>query len=133
MRTGRRVAAVCAVVCVQAGLAYGQPRSMTLTDVLTLARDQAPRIVSARLALAEARGRLAGASLRFQSNPELDVSLGNRAGPGARYTDLEVGLGQRFEPASRRAARIEGANAAIARGAATLDEVTREAMWLATS
>ena len=36
---------------------------LTLTDVLARAREQAPQVVSARLALEEARGRVTGASL----------------------------------------------------------------------
>jgi AcrB/AcrD/AcrF family protein len=70
MRTGTRAVAVCAVVCLHAGVAAAQSRVMTLAEVLARAREQAPQIVSARLALEESRGRLAGASLRFQSNPQ---------------------------------------------------------------
>jgi hypothetical protein len=54
---------------------------LTLAEVLTWAREQAPQIVSARLALEETRGRLIGASVRFQTNPEIDASLGNRNSP----------------------------------------------------
>jgi len=98
---------------------------LTLADVLTRAREQAPQIVSARLALEEARGRLLGASLRFQTNPEIDAGVGNRNGPDTRFTDFEVGLAQSFEPGARRSARIAGANAALAQGSANIDETTR--------
>jgi cobalt-zinc-cadmium efflux system outer membrane protein len=98
---------------------------MTLADVLARARQQAPQIVSARLALEETRGRLVGATLRFQNNPELDVGLGNRSGSGNRFTDFEIGLTQDFEPRARRPARIDGAEAAIAQGLAEVEEVTR--------
>ncbi len=125
MRIGRSAVAVCAAVCMQAGIAHAQSRSLTLPDVLARAREQAPQIASARLAAEEMRGRLLGASLRFQTNPEIDVGLGNRQGTGSRFTDFEIGLGQTFEPGSRRSARIAGANAAIARGSANVDEVTR--------
>ena len=125
MRIGRSAVAVCAAVCLQAGIAGAQSQSLTLADVLARARDQAPQIVSARLALEETRGRLLGASLRFQANPEIDVGLGNRQGTGSRFTDFELGLGQSFEPGSRRSARIAGANAAIAQGSADVDEITR--------
>ena len=103
------------------------PRAATLTlaEVLARAREQAPQIVSARLALEETRGRLLGASLRFQTNPEIDAGVGNRQGTGSRFTDFEIGLGQSFEPGSRRSARIAGANAAIAQGSADIDEITR--------
>jgi cobalt-zinc-cadmium efflux system outer membrane protein len=111
-------------VCLHAGVAAGQGHELTLADVLARARTQAPRIVSARLALEETRGRLVGASLRRQANPELDVAAGRRTGPDGRFTDVEVGLGQAFEPRSRRSARLAAAEAAIAQGTASVDEVT---------
>jgi len=98
---------------------------LTLPDVLARARERAPQIVSARLALDEARGRLVGARVRPRTNPQIDAAIGNRNGPDTRYTDFELGFGQPFEPGARRSARIDGANAAIAQGAATIDEVTR--------
>jgi len=125
MRIGGRAVALCAAVCVQAGGAHAQERSLTLADVLARAREQAPQIVSATLAVEETRGRLAGASLRFQSNPELDAGVGMRRGPGGGFTDFEVGLGQTFEPGSRRDARTRGAHAAIAQGTANVDEALR--------
>ncbi len=106
---------------------------LTLSDVLARAREQAPQIVSARLAMEEARGRLLGASLRFQENPELTGALGNRNGPDQRFTDYELGLDQAFEPGARRAARIAGAEAAIAHGSANVDEVTRTVLRDAAS
>jgi len=125
MRIGRSAVAVWAAVCLQAGMASAQSRSLTLADVLARAREQAPQIVSARLALEETRGRLLGASLRFQANPEIDVGLGNRQGTGSRFTDFQIGLGQSLEPGSRRSARIAGATAAIAQSSADVDEITR--------
>ena len=133
MRMGTRTVAVCAVICLHAGPSAAQGRSMTLEEVLARAREQAPQIVSARLGLEEARGRLLGASVRFQANPELDASLGNRNAPETRYTDFSFGLGQRFEPGARRSARIDGANAAIGHGSANIDEVTRTVLRLAAS
>ena len=125
MRMGTRTVAVCAVVCVHAGTAAAQGRALTLAEVLARAREQAPQVVSARLALEEARGRLLGASVRFQANPEIDGAVGNRNAPDTRFTDFELGIGQSFEPGARRSARIAGANAAIAQGSANIDEVTR--------
>ncbi len=125
MRIGSCAVAVCAAVCLQPSLAGAQGRTLTLADVLTRAREQAPQIVSARLALEEARGRLLGASLRFQTNPEIDAGVGNRNGPDTRFTDFEVGLAQSFEPGARRSARIAGANASLAQGSANIDETTR--------
>ena len=133
MRIGSCVVAVCAAICVQASVAnaQAQARTMTLAEVLARAREQAPQVVSARLAVEEMRGRLLGASLRLQTNPELEANLGNREGPDSRFTDFEIGVGQSFEPRSRRSARIAGANAAIAQSSANVDETTREVLRLA--
>lgn len=125
MRIGSGAAALCAAVCVQTGTAGAQTRTLMLADVLARARERAPEIVSARLAVDEARARRLGAGLRFQTNPELEGALGSRNGPDARFTDFEVGIGQIVEPGSRREARVAGADAAIARSSAELDETTR--------
>ena len=98
---------------------------MTLAEVLARAREQAPQIVSARLAIDETRARLAGASLRWQQNPELQGALGNRNGPESRYTDFEIGLAQSFEPGARRSARMDSANAAIAQSTAASEDTMR--------
>jgi cobalt-zinc-cadmium efflux system outer membrane protein len=131
MRIGRCAVAAWAAICVSAGTANAQGRTMTLAEVLARAREQAPRIVSARLAVDEARGRLLGAAVRLHTNPELEASVGTREGPDSRFTDFEVGLAQRFEPGSRRSARIAAAEAAIAQSAAIVDETTRDVLRLA--
>lgn len=120
--------ALSAIVCVSAHAAAAQGRSLTLAEVLARAREQAPQIASARLAVDEARARLLGASVRFQSNPQIDAAVGNRNGPDTRFTDFELGIGQSFEPQARRSARIAAANAAIAQGTANVDEVTRSVL-----
>lgn len=125
--------AVCAAVLIPASSATAQVRVWTLADVLTRAREQAPQIVSARLALDEARGRLVGASLRSQVNPDLDVVTGNRTGSSGRFTDIQVGLSQTWESGARRSARIDGAQAAIAVGGASVDETTRTVLHGAAS
>jgi cobalt-zinc-cadmium efflux system outer membrane protein len=124
-------AATLVVTLVAAASAAQAQTAMTLADVLTRARERAPQIVSARLALDEARGRLIGASLRAQTNPELDVQTGNRQSTNSRWTDLEVAMTQRLEPGSRRSARIDGANAAIAQGAADIQDTTRAVLHAA--
>jgi cobalt-zinc-cadmium efflux system outer membrane protein len=106
---------------------------MTLPDVLTRAREQAPEIVSARLAIEEAKGRLAGASLRQTANPELGVALGNRNSPVERMTDYEIGFSQPLEPGGRRDARLAAANAGIDRTTATLEETTRQVLRAAAA
>jgi cobalt-zinc-cadmium efflux system outer membrane protein len=106
---------------------------MTLADVLSRAREQAPQIVNARLALEETRARLLGASVRLQNNPELDTWLGTRSGPTDRFTEVELSLAQRFEPGARRTARIDGANAAMSERAAGIDDVIRAVLRQAAS
>jgi cobalt-zinc-cadmium efflux system outer membrane protein len=128
-----RTLAVCASVCLHAAVATAQVRIASLADVLSRAREQSPDVVSARLAREEARGRLAGASVRFQSNPNLDAAIGPRRGPDMRYTDFELGMAQMFEPGARRSARIDGANAALALSTANIEEVTRSVLRLAAS
>jgi outer membrane protein, heavy metal efflux system len=132
MRVRVRVAALGVVWLGAAGEARAQT-VLTLPEVLARARERAPQITSARLALDEARARLLGASLRFQSNPELDLSLGRRRGAGEGSTDLELGFSQLLEPRSRRAARTAGAEAAIALGTAEVDEASRVVLRAAAS
>ena len=125
MRIGTRTIAPYVLVCLAANVAAAQERSLTLSEVLARARERAPEIVSARLAVEEARGRLAGASLRFQTNPDIDLAVGNRTGTNTRSADIELGIGQTFEPAARRAARVAGANAAIVASTADVDRVAQ--------
>jgi cobalt-zinc-cadmium efflux system outer membrane protein len=125
MRVGFVSVALCAVLCGVAVPARAQSRPLSLAEVLARAREQAPRVVSARLTLEEARARLVGASLRFQTNPELDAAVGTRQAATGRSTDLELGLAQMFEPRGRRSARSALANATIERSTAGVVEATR--------
>ena len=106
----------------------GAQTVLGLADVLARAREQAPQIVTARLAVAEARGRVTGASLRLQANPELDLNAGNRQGGGTRSTDLQFGINQMFEPGARRAARIAAATAQVDQSAVAVEEATRDVL-----
>jgi cobalt-zinc-cadmium efflux system outer membrane protein len=101
--------------------------TLTLSEALARARERAPEIVSARLAIDESRSRLAGAS-HLQSNPEVDFGVGNRQGSGSRSTDLDIGVGQSFEPGPRRDSRRAMATAGIEQATATVDEVTRRVL-----
>jgi outer membrane protein, heavy metal efflux system len=133
MGIGTRTAAVWVLVCLHTGSTAAQARVMTLADVLARAREQAPQILSARLAVEETRGRLVGASARLRDNPQIDAAVGNRSGQDARFTDFEVAIGQAFEPAARRSARIDSANAAVSQSSANVDEATRTVLHSATS
>lgn len=123
MRVAWRTLALVAAFASGAGTASAQV-ALTLSEALSRARERAPEIVSARLAIDEARARLAGATHR-QSNPEVDLAVGNRQGNGERSTDLDVGMFQSFEPGARRSSRQAMANASIAQSTASLEEVSR--------
>lgn len=127
MRVACTALALSGVVLLCPGTA-GAQTVLTLADVLAKAREQAPRVVSAQLALAEARGRLVGASMRYQSNPEFDVVFGTRGGANPRSTDFQLGAAQMFEPSARRAARVGGATAQIDQGVAMAEEVARDVL-----
>lgn len=124
MRLGRFPIAVCAGVLLCSGVLCAQTARLTLAEVLSRAREQAPRVVSARLALEQARGRLVGAGLRFQNNPELDA-VGGRRGGTESSLDLEVGVRQTFEPGARRTARVAAATEAIGQANAEIEDTTR--------
>jgi outer membrane protein, heavy metal efflux system len=123
-----RVSCMALALACAASLAPARAGAQTmlgLADVLARAREQAPRIVSARLAVAEARGRAIGASLRLQSNPELDFSAAERRTTTGRWTELQLGANQMFEPGGRRAARIAAATARVDESSITVEETTR--------
>lgn len=126
MRVRWMVLAVASSVLAFPYAANAQAR-LTISDVLTRARERAPEVVSARLALDEAKARVLGASIRSTSNPELDFNLGNRDGQTSRSTDLDIGFGQAFDPRGSRSARLAGANAAVERSQASLDDTIRTA------
>lgn len=127
MRFARTALAFAGAVSLWPAVAWSQ-NVLTLNDVLARARERAPQVVNARLAIEEARGRVAGASIRLQSNPEFDFSAGNRQGNGARSTDLDFGAAQMFEPPGRRAARIAGATAQLDQSVASAESTTRQVL-----
>jgi hypothetical protein len=82
-------------------------------------------ILSAKGRIEEARGRLAGAPVRFRDNPLIELDAGPRFIPERRIADVELGFSQNFELGGRRNARIAGAESGIARETATSEDVTR--------
>lgn len=126
MRTREFFLAVCAGAWLWPAAADAETLRLTLSDALMRAREQAPRIVSARLALEEARARLLGAGTR-PNNPELDVGLGRRSGETAS-TDVELGIQQMLEPAGRRRARMAAATEGVAQGTAIIEDTTRQVL-----
>lgn len=133
MRLGIFPLAVCAGVLLCPGLLSAQTARMTLAEVLSRAREHAPRVVSARLALEQARARLAGAGLRFQNNPELDAAVGRRRGGTATSVDLEFGVQQTFEPGARRTARVAAASEGIAQATAEIEATARTVLRAAAA
>jgi cobalt-zinc-cadmium efflux system outer membrane protein len=118
-------------VCVVAAIAFplavsGQDGVLTLESALERARERATAIVSAHFRVEEARARLRGATAR-RDNPVIDGAVGRRSG-GSMPEDLDFGLSQTFELGGRRGGRIRAAEAAVAREAATLDDVRTRAL-----
>lgn len=123
MRVAWRTLALVAAFASGVSTAWAQV-PLTFSEALSRARERAPEIVSARLAIDEARARLAGATHR-QLNPDVGFAAGNRQGNSERSTDLDVGFSQSFEPGQRRSSREAMANANIAQSTASLKDVTR--------
>ena len=94
-------------------------------QALDRARQRAPVILSAKGRIEEARGRLAGALVRFRDNPLVEFDAGPRFTQQGHLADVDVGISQNFEFGGRRSARIAGAESGIARETATSEEVTR--------
>jgi cobalt-zinc-cadmium efflux system outer membrane protein len=104
-----------------------QPFALTLDEALERARQSAPAVVAARMRIEEARGRVAGASLRFATNPTLDVEAGRRSGETST-TDYGIEAGQEIELPGRRRARLDAARAGVSQEEQRAREVEREAM-----
>ena len=104
---------------------HGQS-ALTYQQALTIARERAPRVAIARARIDEARGRLTGAQVRFRDNPTLDALAGPRWLETGVITDFDIGVGQLYELGGRRAARINAAEAGIARETATANASTRQ-------
>lgn len=100
--------------------------TLTFQQALTMARDRAPRVAVARARIDEVRGRLAGAQVRFRDNPTVDISSGPRQLETETVTDYQIGVSQLFETGGQRAARIDAAQAGIARETAVSDASIRQ-------
>jgi cobalt-zinc-cadmium efflux system outer membrane protein len=99
--------------------------TLTLDEVLALARERSPVVRAARARIEEARGRLRGASVRLGGNPVFEGNAGRRTAAGEEFAELEVGLTQGLGAAGRRAARMASAEAAVSSETATGEEVSR--------
>jgi cobalt-zinc-cadmium efflux system outer membrane protein len=100
-------------------------QTLTFQQALDQARARAPEILASIARVDEARARLLGASLRFRENPSVDLDVGPRTGAGRTSFDYSAAVGQAFEPAGRRRARVAGATAEVDGESASADEVAR--------
>ena len=91
---GAGMALVLAAILVAPLCCFAQENTKTLEEVLEIARKRAPLILSARARIEEAKGRLAGASIRLQQNPVFEANGGPRFSPGSKTTSLDVALSQ---------------------------------------
>lgn len=110
------------LLCPVPGLS--QERVLTIEEALALAREQAPGVVLATGRIAEARARQAQAGRRFQENPSLEVNGGYRRAEDD-HLDFEAAVSQGLYGRERRTAHIAGAQAALERAEAELDEARR--------
>ena len=105
-----------------------QQNVLTRDEVIALARQRAPQILVARARIDEARGRLVGASALFADNPSLDVLAGRRDSPDGEFFEADVAIRQPLELFGTRAARIDRAEAGLARAEARSDAATRQVL-----
>lgn len=113
-----------AALCLYALPGFGQERVLTIDEALALAREQAASVVLAKGRIEEARARQTQAGRRFQENPALEVNGGYRRAEDD-HLDFEAAISQGLYDRNRRAARIAGAQAAVERAEAELDEARR--------
>jgi outer membrane protein, heavy metal efflux system len=113
-----------AALCLCALPGFGQERALTIDEALALAREQAASVVLAKGRIEEARARQAQAGRRFQENPALEVNGGYRRAEDD-HLDFEAALSQGLYDRNRRAARVAGAQAAVERAEAELDDARR--------
>ncbi len=127
----RMGAAVFAVVnwCLWAYAGAARGEALTLDRALALARERAPTVVAAQFAIGEARGRLAGAAVLLRDNPVLDGAAGPRLkGQGGESLEARLGFSQALELGGKRGARVDAAEADVARAGAGAENALRGAL-----
>ncbi|XXF77133.1 TolC family protein [Myxococcaceae bacterium GXIMD 01537] len=107
-----------------------QPSSeLSLEEALALARQRTPILLEASGRVAEARGRVAGASPLLRENPNVELGAGPRElSDGTRALDFTVGLSQTVELGGKRSARLDSAHAAVAGATANHAEAQRQVL-----
>jgi cobalt-zinc-cadmium efflux system outer membrane protein len=101
--------------------AAAEVRSLRLEEALALARERAPVLAAANARIDEARGRLAEASVRLRENPRVEAGAGHRSSDQDQLA-AQAGVSQAFELGGHRDARIEAAEAGLARASAARDD-----------
>jgi cobalt-zinc-cadmium efflux system outer membrane protein len=120
------IAALCAALfVVGASPATSATDALTLEGALAIARERAPRLLSAAARIDESRGRLAGASPLLQENPVLDTGAGRRFSDQGDTLEASAGIRQNFELGGQRRARIAGAEAGVERATAARENALR--------
>src|SRR5262245_47529115 len=119
-----RAALVAALSMVSAPPASASD-ALTLERVLAMARERAPRVLSAGVRVEEARGRLAGASVLLRENPVLEGGAGRRYSDEGDTLEAAAGIRQSFELGGQRRARIAGAEAGIEHASSARDDSLR--------
>jgi cobalt-zinc-cadmium efflux system outer membrane protein len=104
----------------------GSAHVLTFEQALNRARVRAPVLLSASARIEEARGRLRGATIPFQTNPTVEGTVGPRISVPNRFTQADVSISQDFESFGRRDARIAGAEAGVSRELAVSQETARQ-------
>src|SRR5262249_51237337 len=98
---------------------------LSLSSALEIAREHAPTVLAARERIAEAQGRLEGASVLLHQNPVVDTAAGPSFSRQGRSTDVDFDVRQSLELAGQRGARTAGAQAGVARATAGVEHDTR--------
>ncbi len=96
-------------------------RPLTMQQSVALALEQSPRLIEGRADAAAARAQLEGASLLFQSNPQLQAAAGPRFRDEGNTVELNLGVSQQLEVFGQRGARKDAARATAAASQSRLE------------
>lgn len=105
---------------------------LTFDEVLARARAQSAPVMVERARRAEADAWRSDAGRRAY-NPVLDVAVGPRLASGGLFADLDIGVSQQLEPGGQRRARVDAAEAAVARSAGVAADVSRAVAYRAAA
>ncbi|NVJ24653.1 TolC family protein [Myxococcus sp. AM011] len=84
-----------------------------MEQAVALALERSPRLISTQADAAAARAQLSGASLLFQTNPDLQVAIGPRFRASGNNVDVGAGVSQQLELFGQRGARRDAAAATL--------------------